>query len=139
ARIFREGGSVYVADLESRNGTTVNRTRVAKAPCRLRDGDEICFGGVLSYRVEIAPRAAALRPEAFTLTLTPDAGDAALEAIVITRFPYLVSKTDAAFARYRSDGHAFELGFLSRRHAHIFRKDGSAYIEDLASTNGTFV
>src|SRR5205823_8726780 len=53
ARIFREGGSVYVADLESRNGTTVNRTRVAKAPCRLRDGDEICFGGVLSYRVEI--------------------------------------------------------------------------------------
>ena len=57
ARIFCEGGVVYVADLGSSNGTTVNRAAVGQSPSRLRDGDEVCFGGVLSYRVEITPRA----------------------------------------------------------------------------------
>ena len=69
ARIFRKEGFVYLADLESRNGTTVNRVAVGHAPCQLRDGDEICFGGALSYRVQITPRS---RPEGrLTLTLTP--------------------------------------------------------------------
>ena len=63
ARIFCEAGVVYVADLESSNGTTVNRAAVGQSPCPLRDGDEICFGGVLSYRVEITPRTKA-RPDA---------------------------------------------------------------------------
>jgi pSer/pThr/pTyr-binding forkhead associated (FHA) protein len=139
ARIFCEAGVVYLADLESRNGTTVNRAAVREAPCRLNDGDEICFGGVLTYRVEIAPRAMKSRPEdVFTLTLTPESAASGLETIVITRFPFLVSKTDEAFSRDRNE-HALHLGYLSRRHAHIFQKGGGAYIEDLASTNGTFV
>src|SRR5687767_3068575 len=58
ARIFCEGGAVYLADLESRNGTTVNRAGVEHKPARLEDGDEVCFGGVLSYRVQLTPRAA---------------------------------------------------------------------------------
>jgi pSer/pThr/pTyr-binding forkhead associated (FHA) protein len=140
ARIFCEGGSVYLADLESRNGTTVNRAAITHAPTRLGDGDEVCFGGVLSYRVKIAPRASRREraAQAFSLTLTPACGGSNLEPIVITRFPFLVSKSDAAFSRYHNE-HARQLSFLSRRHAHIFRKDGSAWIEDLASTNGTFV
>ena len=139
ARIFCENGAVYVADLESRNGTTVNRAAVRQTPCRLSDGDEICFGGVLSYRVEITPRTMQSRPEeGFTLTLTPESAATGLETIVITRFPFLVSKTDAAFSRYRNE-HGRQLSFLSRRQAHIFQKGGDAYIEDLASTNGTFV
>jgi len=139
ARIFCESGVVYLADLDSSNGTTVNRARVQQATCRLRDGDEICFAGVLSYRVEIAPRTVQSRPEEdFTLTLTPESADSGLETIVITRFPFLVSKTDPAFARSR-DEHARQVGYLSRRQAHIFQKDGGAWIEDLASTNGTFV
>ncbi len=139
ARVFRESGAAYLADLDSRNGTTVNRVGVRQSPCRLRNGDEICFGGVLSYRVEITPRTAKSRPEpAFTLTLTPRSGDAGLETIVITRFPYLVSKTDAVFSRHR-DEQARQVSYLSRRQAHIFQKGGDAYIEDLGSTNGTFV
>ncbi|MBE7417040.1 MAG: FHA domain-containing protein [Ideonella sp.] len=138
ARIFCEGGAVYVTDLGSRNGTTVNRDAVGPTPCRLNDGDEIGFGGVLSYRVRIAARAAQAQPESFALTLTPESAGAGLEAIVITRFPFLVSKSDPLFARYQAD-HAKQVGFLSRRHAHIFRKGGGACIEDLASTNGTFV
>jgi pSer/pThr/pTyr-binding forkhead associated (FHA) protein len=138
ARIFSEGGAVYLADLESRNGTTLNRAGVQHKPARLNDGDEIGFGGVLSYRVQITPRAAATKVQGLTLTLTPAAEGSGLEPIVIARFPFLVSKADATFARYRaSHPKAFE--FLSRRQAHIFLKGGEAYVEDLASTNGTFL
>ena len=140
ARIFCEEGVAYLADLDSRNGTTVNRTAVAQTPCRLRDGDEVCFGGVLSYRVEIAPRAGSPRraAQASSLTLTPASAGTDLQPIVITRFPFLVSKNDAAFSRYHNE-HGRQLSFLSRRHAHIFLKDGGACIEDLESSNGTFV
>jgi pSer/pThr/pTyr-binding forkhead associated (FHA) protein len=143
ARIFREGGLVYLADLESRNGTAVNRAAVGPAPCQLRDGDEISFGGVLSYRAQIRPRTPALRPEGgLALTLTPDSPASGLDVIIVTRFPFLISKTDATFSRYKNE-HGRELGYLSRRHAYIYLKKEDAgrvaCIEDLASGNGTFV
>jgi pSer/pThr/pTyr-binding forkhead associated (FHA) protein len=138
ARIFCERDAVYIADLDSRNGTTVNRTGLAQTPSRLNDGDEICFGGVLSYRVQITSRAAAARTKGVTLTLTPAAEGSGLEPIVIARFPFLVSKTDAKFAHYRA-AYPKQLEFLSRRQAHIFLKGGEPHIEDLASTNGTFL
>jgi len=139
ARIFREDGFVYLADLESRNGTTVNSAAVGHAPCQLRDGDEICFGGALSYRVQITPR---IRParNSLTLTLTPTSGDSGLDTIVITKFPFLVSKTEATFSNYKGKSeHSRELGYLSRRHAYVYQKDGQACIEDLGSSNGTFI
>lgn len=137
ARIFCEAGVVYVADLESSNGTTVNRAAVGQSPSPLRDGDEVCFGGELSYRVEITPRTKA-RPDAFTLTLSSASQGTGLETLVITRFPFLVSKTEGALSRQLGE-HAAQLSYLSRRHAHIFLKGGGAYIEDLGSTNGTFL
>ena len=138
ARIFRKDGFVYLADLESRNGTTVNRVGVGRAHCKLRDGDEICFGGALSYRVQITPHT---RPEgSLTLTLTPESGDSRLDTIVIEKFPFLVSKTSATFSQYRSNSeHGRELDYLSRRHAYIHQRGSQAYIEDLGSSNGTFV
>jgi len=138
ARIFSENGQVYVADLESRNGTTVNRHGVGQTPCRLNDGDEVCFGGVLSYRVQIAARATAARPDGLVLTLTPQSGASGLEPIIVPRLPFLIGKADPAFARYQRE-QPRQVSFLSRRHAHIFRKDGRVHIEDLESTNGTFV
>src|SRR5437868_10715294 len=41
ARIFSEHGAAYIADLGSKNGTTVNGATVAQQPARLRDGDEL--------------------------------------------------------------------------------------------------
>ncbi|MCW5662079.1 MAG: FHA domain-containing protein [Burkholderiaceae bacterium] len=137
ARIFCEGGAVYLADLESRNGTTLNRAAVQNKPMRLADGDEIGFGGVLSYRVRITSHVSTvLRAAGPTLTLTPAAGGN--DPIVIARFPFLVSKNDPNFARHRA-GIGKQFDFLSRRHAHIFLKGGQPHIEDLASTNGTFL
>ena len=139
ARVYCEHGSVWLADFDSRNGTTRNRKRIGSEPCRLSDGDEVGFGGVLSFRVKITPRRGAdAKAEVSTLTLTPAAEDSTLAPIIVARLPFLVGKSDAAFARCRDEQPA-QLGFLSRRHAHLFSRDGGAWIEDLGSTNGTFV
>lgn len=140
ARIFAEHGIVYVADLESKNGTAVNGVAVKQKPSRLRNGDEICFGQQLSYRVQLTPRPSAPRraTKLQSLTLTPEHADLGLQPIVIARFPFLISKADDAFARYK-DRHPDQVSYLSRRHAHIFLKGGMPYVEDLGSTNGTFV
>jgi pSer/pThr/pTyr-binding forkhead associated (FHA) protein len=140
ARIFSESGAVYIADLNSKNGTTVNGVEVRQRTSKLCDGDEICFGRTLCYRVQIGERPQT-RPRAsklVSLTLTPERGDLGLQPIAVTQFPFLISKADAAFSRYK-DVHPDQVNFLSRRHAHIFLKGGGPYIEDLGSTNGTFV
>ncbi|MGF6769913.1 pSer/pThr/pTyr-binding forkhead associated (FHA) protein [Paraburkholderia sp. GAS199] len=142
ARIFTEHGAVYVADLGSKNGTTVNGVAVRTTPARVRAGDELCFGGELCYRVSIEPRArivaassAALAP---ALLLVPQRDDLELLPIEVTAFPFLVSKTDEIFSRYK-DRYPHQVNYISRRHAHIFVKSGQLYVEDLGSTNGTFV
>jgi pSer/pThr/pTyr-binding forkhead associated (FHA) protein len=139
ARIFVEGGEAWVADLGSKNGTTVNGAAVRQAIVRLRDGDVLGLAGVLDYHVRVQPTAAPVRPARLaSLTLEPVDPAAGLQPIVVTRFPFLISKVDDSFARYR-DAQPEQVGYLSRRHAHIFLKGGLPYIEDLGSTNGTFV
>jgi pSer/pThr/pTyr-binding forkhead associated (FHA) protein len=140
ARIFWEDGALYLADLGSKNGTMVNGVAVREKSCELHDGDEIGLGGALSYRVQLAPRVT--KPQRagtlVSLTLTPERDDLGLQPIVIARFPFLISKIDEAFARYK-DAYPHQVNYVSRRHAHIFLKGGAPFVEDLGSTNGTFV
>ena len=140
ARIFSEFGAVYIADLDSKNGTTVNGVAVRRKPSKLNDGDEICFGQQLSYRLQLvgqgAPRGAAAR--LLSLTLTPESSELGLQPIVITRFPFLIGKGDEILAAYR-DQFPQQINYISRRHAHIFLKHGTPCVEDLGSTNGTFI
>jgi len=139
ARIFTEFGAVYIADLDSKNGTTVNGLPVRQKPSRLRDGDEISFGRQLSFRVRLSARASAPAPaKLVSLTLDPERSDLGLGPIVITRFPFLVSKNDEAFARCKV-ALPHQVNYISRRHAHIFLKNGAPFVEDLGSTNGTFL
>jgi pSer/pThr/pTyr-binding forkhead associated (FHA) protein len=142
ARIFSEQGAVYVADLDSKNGTSVNGVSVRESPSRVRAGDELRFGGELAYRVGIEPRAfdaaAALAAQQVSVTLVPERADLGLEPIDVQAFPFLVSKTDPLFSRYK-ERFPHQVNYISRRHAHLFLRGGEPYVEDLGSTNGTFV
>lgn len=142
ARVFTEHGAVYVADLGSKNGTTVNGVAVRQTPSRVRAGDELCFGGELCYRVSIEPRArivaAVSAPSAPGLLLVPERDDLDLQPIEVHAFPFLVSKADDVFSRYK-ERYPHQVNYISRRHAHIYLKGGDLYVEDLGSTNGTFV
>lgn len=143
ARLFEEDGTVYIADLGSTNGTKLNGRSLQGRPERVRSGDEICFAEQLVYVVEIEKEAAdetVLVPttSSIRLALQPLKDDAQVEPIVVTRFPFLIGKTDDVFSRYKEHC-AREVNYLSRRHALIYKKDDQLYIEDLGSTNGTFV
>lgn len=138
ARIFSEDGAVYVADLGSKNGTHVNGDAVAQQPALLRDGDEVSFGAGLAYRVRLYPRPVEPEPPKVAVTLTPMREDLGLQPVIITGFPFMINKTDDTFARYRND-YPHQVNYLSRRHAHVYLKQGVPWIEDLGSTNGTFV
>ncbi|MES2007984.1 MAG: FHA domain-containing protein [Pseudomonadota bacterium] len=140
ARIFSEHGVAYIADLGSKNGTTVNGAAVAQQPARLRDGDELRFGAALSYLVRLRARAPvqAASPAPMVLTLVPERDDLGLQPIEVAGFPFLISKADEAFSRYK-ESYPHQVNYVSRRHAHIFLKGNDPFVEDLGSTNGTFV
>jgi len=138
ARIFSEDGEVYVADLGSKNGTRVNGDAVAQQPALLRDGDEVSFGTSLSYRVRLYPRPPQPESPRVAVTFAPARDDLGLQPVIVTGFPFMVSKADDTFARYKAD-YPHQVNYLSRRHAHIYLKHGAPWIEDLGSTNGTFV
>ena len=53
ARIFSEHGIAYIADLGSKNGTTVNGVDIRQKTSMLHEGDEIGLGHVLRYRVSL--------------------------------------------------------------------------------------
>ncbi|QGZ64715.1 FHA domain-containing protein [Paraburkholderia acidisoli] len=138
ARIFREGRAAYVADLGSKNGTVVNGVEVTQKPHVLKEGDELSFGGALTFRVGFVARAARETARATVVTLTPERGDLGLQQIVVTGFPFLISKAEETFAQYR-EAFPHQVNYLSRRHAHIYVDGDAVYLEDLGSTNGTFV
>lgn len=141
ARIFREDGRVFLVDTGSRNGTSLNGIKLDDQPVSISNGDLISFSDKLIYNVVVNdqevpdPTVLIIDPE-ICLTLLPI--DEVLEPIVISRYPFLVSKTDRVFAKF-ADKYAQDIRYLSRKHAYFSAKNAEVYIEDLGSTNGTYV
>jgi len=141
ARIFMQDSTPYIADLGSSNGTSVNEKPLKDTPSQLQHGDIINFAGDLSYRVALDGAVSdehtrLVSPSNIRLNLSSQ--NDAVESIQVSKFPFLISKDSEVFSKYK-DSVPEELGFLSRRHAHIYEQEGNLYIEDLGSTNGTFL
>jgi len=139
ARIFEQDDSYFLVDAGSLNGTWLNGKRLGKQAAKLHHGDEIRFADQLVFRVELTHQQVPDQAQQHAnLILTPTDPEAGLDTLIISSFPFLVSQTEGAFPRYQ-DSLADALKHLSRRHAHIFLKHDQPYLEDLGSTNGTFV
>lgn len=138
ARIFEERGRYYLIDLNSPGGSSLNGRPLEKNAALLQPGDEVGFGRQLRLRVTISDEET--EPEACHpgVTLRPLVSAPGLEPIVVTQLPFLIGKSRSAFAAYRAALPA-ETEFLSRRHALLFSREGSLYLDDLNSLNGTFV
>ncbi|MFC6672962.1 FHA domain-containing protein [Marinobacterium aestuariivivens] len=138
ARIFEQDGHYFLVDSGSLNGTRLNGKALGQQAARLHQGDSINFAGQLEFRVELPPPQPSEPQPDIRLILTPCDPQAGLDRLVISRFPFLVSQNEGVFAGFPA-ALADEIRHLSRRHAHIFLKHGQPHIEDLGSTNGTFI
>lgn len=141
ARLYGKDGTLYVVDLGSQHGTFVNGRAIADKPVALEPGDEINFGGELPFRVELpdtASETGELEDGDTTLVLEPVNPQSGPDPIRIKSFPFSISKSAPTFAKYAKQAGP-ELDFISRRHALLSRQDGRILLQDLGSTNGTFV
>lgn len=141
ARVFQEGGKIFVADLGSRNGTRINERELKhNVAATLNNNDRITFGDAVEFRVEIQPATekSVDKAPAIRLTLAPEHPASALDAIAIDSFPFLISRNEGEFEQYKERLPA-AWRRLSRRHAVIALKGGRVSVEDLGSSNGTYV
>lgn len=139
AKLIRQQDALYVVDLGSRGGTTVNGQSVHKRALPIQNGDEVCFAGQICFAVGTAEQQWPDRGyEPLALILVPTREDVPLEPIVVEHFPFLIGKDVGVFSGYKTR-FPEQCRYISRRHALIFRQQGDLYVEDLGSTNGTFL
>ena len=140
ASISERDGDLTIEDLGSRNGTFVNGRRIAETAV-LRPGDEVELGGTKLTVERAQPDVTAKRPAE-----PPPPVSAAPRAILkVASGPAAGTRVplgDAPFTIGRAESEQGKLGDdpeLSRRHAQISLADGELAVDDLGSTNGTFV
>ena len=142
AKIFREEDHFCIIDLGSQNGTKVNGSAVSEQPLILHQNDEIEIAENLKFKVEIInPQLDAtvlIQKQHNELTLEPVDRQSGLDILVITGFPFLISKEAGIFASFQTS-YAAELSQISRRHAYISVEQENIKLTDMESTNGTFV
>jgi pSer/pThr/pTyr-binding forkhead associated (FHA) protein len=132
ARIFVQGGEYVIEDLSSRNGTLVNGQRVATQ--RLRDGDQIRIGQMtFIFQRAAGPAAAPGAPQ-------PRPAGRPTAGLLLPQGEF-VAMRDAALAIGRASDNQVVLADpqASSRHARLVAEPGGVVVEDLDSTNGTFV
>lgn len=155
ARLFLDEQTLFVVDLHSPTGTTVNGQPVTDDPMAVAPGDVLCFGHDLCFEAVLQATEASAEgespiadeegertqvlaaPAPPILLLLPEKAGQGLSPVAISTFPFLVSKSSGYFAGYKQQ-FAAESSFVSRRHAHIYSRGQDLVVEDLGSTNGTF-
>jgi pSer/pThr/pTyr-binding forkhead associated (FHA) protein len=135
ARITRQPEGFVIEDLNSVNGTFVNGQRVTRQ--RLQSGDEIQIGqttmivqapSVVTAPPERAPR----RPLRARAGLRVMSADGPGEFVPLRADPLTIGRTP-------DNNLALPDSQVSRHHARIARQPEGFVIEDLNSTNGTFI
>ncbi|HET6899683.1 MAG TPA: FHA domain-containing protein, partial [Vicinamibacteria bacterium] len=137
AKIVRLEGGYVLIDLESRNGTYLGGHRIERSP--LRHGDVVGLGpGGPEFKVEIlAPARAAASGATVVIPrfeeLAARRQDGVfLDEVTVGDAPLVVGRADDAGLRLDSP-------IVSRSHARFTRTGGVLTVEDLDSSNGTFL
>lgn len=135
------GSSVLIEDLNSRNGVYY---RIG-VPTELSHGDFIRIGKeLLHFQLLSSVTPMMCAPDDGTvLSGSPVAGAwGRLERVSSpdqASHTFLLRGDEQFLGRERGDILFREDGYVSGRHARVFQKDGKYFIEDLDSSNGTFV
>jgi ABC-type multidrug transport system ATPase subunit len=137
AKIVRLEDGYVVIDLESRNGTYLNGQRIERSP--LRHGDVLGLGpGGPEMKAEIlAPARAASSGATVVIPRFEDLAarrqdGVLLQEVTVGDTPLLVGRAEDAGLRLDSP-------IVSREHARFASRDGALSVQDLDSSNGTFV
>ncbi|MCS6830467.1 MAG: FHA domain-containing protein [bacterium] len=164
ARITVQDSSVTVEDVGSTNGTFVNGQKLTpQVPVALTDGSEITFGGTkLTLRTPgVAPvipappvpgsSVAASAPVTQTLTVTAEEELSADEAVEEGTEVVAYWCSDDGIMRVPLSAGMYTIGrrpsnhiviadpYVSGNHAILLVEPGAVNIEDVGSTNGTYV
>lgn len=142
ARIVASANGRSLVPLEARNGVYVR----LRAPVDLQDGDHLLLGKQV-LRFELVPEIErTLRPAVEhgvvlfgTPVRPPWARLRQLTPAGIARDVYHITRPELALGRESGDVVFSEDEFMSRRHAQIAFRNGRALVEDLGSSNGTFL
>ena len=130
ARIVIRGTEAVLEDLMSTNGTFVNGERL-DAPHALRAGDKVELGACTLEFVPAPPPAPTRAGSVGEGTLKIIGGPGAGESMTV-RGSATIGRDEGSDVRVQDPE-------VSRSHAKVTVQDGTAWIDDLKSTNGTYV
>jgi pSer/pThr/pTyr-binding forkhead associated (FHA) protein len=130
ARIRWHGHAYWLEDLKSTNGTLLNGQRVVRD--RLRHLDVITLGkkAELIFAIRAAERVPVRQPVITRAALVPESADA---------IPHEIGVGEVTLGRSLACNVVAESGAVSKVHARIERTADQLVLEDLGSSNGTFV
>jgi pSer/pThr/pTyr-binding forkhead associated (FHA) protein len=130
ARISWDGKTHWIEDLKSTNGTFLNGTQVTRE--RLRHLDVVTLGRKvdLIFVIRDEHAAPAVREGILRATLIPGDADGT---------PYEIPVGETSLGRSSTANVGTESGAVSKMHARIERTADQLMIQDLGSSNGTFV
>jgi EmrB/QacA subfamily drug resistance transporter len=130
ARIVIRGTEAVIEDLMSTNGTFVNGERL-DGPYALRAGDKVELGACTLEFVPATPAAPTRAGSVGEGTLKIISGPGAGESMTV--------RGSATIGRDEGSDLRVQDLEVSRSHAKVTVQDGTAWIDDLKSTNGTYV